>query len=267
MNYFVKYFYYDHAKHDYAVPHNHKYFELVYYAGGTGSISLVGGNHAFRDGTVLLVAPGQAHDDISDKPTRVHCLQFDFPDDILETTVTERTEDNAAVNSQILERLNRMSALYSEKSLHTAEFEEHTKVILALLMKLLNLNNRQKFAGYKYTVDYIKEYLSRNCSNKINFEVLSNSIGYSCGRMRSIFRARTGTSIYQYLNGIRLSKAKGLLKDTDTSMLGIAKACGFSPIRFNLFFNERMKMSPGNYRKMMRAANSEIKVFNADTGK
>ena len=48
------------------------------------------------------------------------------------------------------------------------------------------------------------------------------------------------------------NKAKKLLYDQNKKIAAIAAECGFgSPIRFNLFFHEKMDMTPRQYRKIV----------------
>ena len=57
-------------------------------------------------------------------------------------------------------------------------------------------------------------------------------------------------SIMDYVNGLRLNKAKSLLRDSKLSMEEIADACGFSSANYlGLVFKKEMGISPLNYRK------------------
>ena len=56
-----------------------------------------------------------------------------------------------------------------------------------------------------------------------------------------------------YLNNTRVSKACGLLRSTEESILNISEMVGFRSVSsLNRYFLKIMRMSPRDYRKQMR---------------
>jgi AraC-like DNA-binding protein len=250
---FVKFFTWNHSKMEYAVLHKHEHFELVYYLGGKGMTTLGGEEFSFHDGAVAVIAPGVAHDDTSTTPTCVYCLAFNYFPNFFQSVLIERTDNNKDINLQILERLRILDGYCKEGGHSDDEFEEQVDIIVLLLMKLTSLNYQKRVIYYDQIVNYVKNYLNTNCGYKINFEILSDLIGYSCDRLRKLFKAHTGKSVYQYLIDLRLAKAKELLMYTEKDIGAIAGKCGFSGIvRFSLFFKEKMSVSPSEFRLLSR---------------
>ena len=65
------------------------------------------------------------------------------------------------------------------------------------------------------------------------------------------FKARTGRSPYQYLLQLRVERALHLLLSTDTSLVEMAYACGFSSqAHFTTVFRKVMGMTPGAVRAL-----------------
>ena len=65
-----------------------------------------------------------------------------------------------------------------------------------------------------------------------------------------IFKKQLGQSFHEYLNEVRLQRAKSLLTDTVLSIATIAYECGFSNIPyFNRTFKKRFGATPSYIRK------------------
>ena len=58
--------------------------------------------------------------------------------------------------------------------------------------------------------------------------VIAHIVGLNENRLKYVFRHVFKTSIYQYLLSARMTKATFLLQQTDTSMVEIAKVCGYT---------------------------------------
>lgn len=87
---------------------------------------------------------------------------------------------------------------------------------------------------------------------------LSNAMLAAQGRisevyMRQLFRERLGTSPKQYVQELRMQKAKQLLSEGDAPVGEIAAACGFAAIyHFCRTFKEAVGQSPTDYRRENR---------------
>lgn len=65
-----------------------------------------------------------------------------------------------------------------------------------------------------------------------------------------IFKEQTGYTFHEYLNHVRLSRAKNLLLETGLSITNIALECGFSDAPyFNRCFKKKFGYAPGEVRK------------------
>lgn len=245
---FVKLYKYEHWKQDYALPHKHNSYELSVYEKGKGMTMIEKNTYEYFDHSCVIVQPGVLHDDYAIEEQVVFCLQF-MTDIKLNSSVILLNKANEKIIFQIEEILRN---IYQQRDdLRFGMTECQLEAIILLLMRLLDINN-MRHVYQNAVVDYIKKYLSNYIDTKINFEILSEKIGYSYERIRKIFKEVEGVSLYQYLLNLRLSKAKKLLYDQNKKIAAIAAECGFgSPIRFNLFFHEKMDMTPRQYRKIV----------------
>jgi AraC family transcriptional regulator len=96
----------------------------------------------------------------------------------------------------------------------------------------------------------VTEYLQANLHGEFQVADLAASIGLT----RTIFFERfTHTTKYtpnQYLQSLRINKAKQLLRDRKLSLTEVAFACGYADqSHLSRFFKRCVGMSPGKYRK------------------
>ena len=87
-------------------------------------------------------------------------------------------------------------------------------------------------------------------SNGKDCAVGLGQLGVSRHRLAEIFLAVHGVTPSEYAAKLRLKKAKQLLLDTDTPIVEIAYATGFSGLSsFYRFFKDRTGFSPAAFRK------------------
>ena len=73
--------------------------------------------------------------------------------------------------------------------------------------------------------------------------------GMSYPLFRREFKAQTGFSPHAYVIAFRLNKAKSLLRNSEMSIRGIAKAIGFSSLAyFSAVFQRHEGVSPREWR-------------------
>lgn len=93
------------------------------------------------------------------------------------------------------------------------------------------------------------EYIRQNYNKDISLEKISDYIGVSKSYLCYIFKKETGKNIIEYLNDIRVEKAKILLKNTDFKIYEIATKVGFKNERyFTQIFKSKTGFTPTEYR-------------------
>ena len=98
--------------------------------------------------------------------------------------------------------------------------------------------------------------LDENCGDGQSLAALAGKLGCTDRHLRRVFAAEYHVSPVQYLQTCRLLLAKGLLTDSDLSVLDVAMAAGFGSLRrFNDLFKKHYRLSPTALRK--RAKNDE----------
>ena len=100
-----------------------------------------------------------------------------------------------------------------------------------------------------HLADACCEILENNYREKLNIREIARELGISRNYLSTIFRNKTGYSIVEYLNGIRLEAAKRLLRSNELKIYEIAEETGFSDTYyFSKVFKAHTGVSPSDYR-------------------
>ena len=99
-------------------------------------------------------------------------------------------------------------------------------------------------------IETVKEYIEAHLSEDVTVSELAESINISVYYLSHLFKKTTGTSIIEYRNELRLTRAKLMLIDTTMSITDIAQALGFcSSAYFSEVFSKSEKIPPNEFRK------------------
>ena len=140
-------------------------------------------------------------------------------------------------------------------------------VIQGNLLSVLMLTARQMQGedGLEYKIpkkkniflermDEIDLFVKKNLARRISVKEIASHMNLSTKQVgRAIFHCR-GKNTREYLMGMRVEKAKELLKNPEYSIAEIAEILGFcNEYYFSRFFRQMEGMPPGKYRKSTSA--------------
>ncbi len=141
------------------------------------------------------------------------------------------------INKEDLEMLN-----YS----NLKEVEVFLKELLLHLHNLICFNPAEK---NQQMIQQMKEYIADNYQKGITLSEMARDFNISISYLSSLFHEETGESFSEYLNLLRLNKAKELLKSTDIKIYQIADRLGFNDAYyFSSWFKKQVGASPTTYR-------------------
>ena len=97
------------------------------------------------------------------------------------------------------------------------------------------------------------EYIDEHYAEDLTVEEVAKESALSFSYFSHLFKSITLKTFTEYLNGLRISKALQLLKETDKKVLDISYEIGFNSVNhFNRVFKQRIGIPPLSYRKIYR---------------
>ena len=97
----------------------------------------------------------------------------------------------------------------------------------------------------------VLRYINENHTAKITMQELSRRFNFSVSSISHAFKKKTGMSLSDYVNRLRLIEAEWLLRSSDFSVLQISGLLGFcSSAYFSTVFKKSYGLSPQEYRKV-----------------
>ncbi|MBP1744943.1 MAG: Cupin 2 conserved barrel domain protein [Firmicutes bacterium] len=103
--------------------------------------------------------------------------------------------------------------------------------------------------GKEGLVDKINRYIESNYSQEVTLGNLAETFYISPSYLSSVFNEKNGMSLKDYVNRLRVEKAKQLLRDTDLKISEISRKLGYSQMSyFGSIFRKLEGCTPKEYR-------------------
>ncbi|WP_239615083.1 AraC family transcriptional regulator [Cohnella mopanensis] len=128
------------------------------------------------------------------------------------------------------------------------DFSRRLQLEQLILSIMLNseANEHRTKGGIERSIDY----MSRNLSEKLDLRTLAGIAEMSCDTYARQFKRKIAHSPLEYLNGLRMEKAKKLLASGDSRVKEVAAEVGFnSEFYFSRMFSRAAGVSPSIYIK------------------
>ncbi len=112
-----------------------------------------------------------------------------------------------------------------------------------------NIFDQNKEQKYPLIIDQAIECMQQNISTSISLKQLAKQTNYSIPHLSSEFKKKTGYTVIDYHNRLRIQKACQYLDLTDMRIKEISYTMGFEdPYYFSRLFSKIMNISPSSYR-------------------
>lgn len=121
-----------------------------------------------------------------------------------------------------------------------------------LLLRLSRLRQEQLHTSQQPSQLYVRrsiEYMHQNYDQNIQVKDIAAAVNLHPGYLHRIFKTHTGRTLSDYLNMLRMEKAKMLLGQSDIPIADIADFVGISSRQyFHLLFKKYADCTPVEYR-------------------
>lgn len=133
---------------------------------------------------------------------------------------------------------------------HIFSIAELKQYYQQFFLNITNLLRKQSVYAIDDVIEKVKIYINRNYSKKITQEFISCLFYLNRSYLSHLFKEKTGQNFIDYVNRVRIEKAKELFKTSDRKMYQIAKAVGYDNVKyFFRVFKKFENITPEQYRK------------------
>ena len=240
------------------VPRFHIHVELVYVLEGCVTLTVDGVVHTLREGEIAVLFPYLTHSYESAPEAKFILMMFDptitsFESILMKYKPTRfYREDNS-----LRPLLERAVVVYEQERYKTAA--AYLNAILGELLDRLELEERD--SADRNAVIRVLSYCEQNYTQPITVASVAKALYISPSYVSKIFSQKLRYSFREYINALRIQKAKILLQETDKQVLQIMAECGFrNQSSFNRVFRENGGISPKAYRAAMHNKRSTAKA-------
>lgn len=251
--------------------HTHSFIELVYVIRGSCVHIIDGREYPMTDGCLLLINYKQKHSFIINKQAtyvnilikpeifgenlvqndgmfsmlslkdfaefrhtihRDNCfLKFDDPQ-------KQRIEDIIAFMGEELDRAEEGYRLTVRSALH---------ILFTMIFRKMSLPMKSEI--YSINMELLS-YISVHCGEHITLERLARDCNYSPSHFSRAFKKFAGMTLTEFLDNVRMEKAKYLIESTQLPIGEIIANVGYgNPSRFHTLFKKKYGETPLQYRK------------------
>ncbi|WP_313638260.1 helix-turn-helix domain-containing protein, partial [Paenibacillus sp.] len=140
--------------------------------------------------------------------------------------------------------------LLSDSNGWPVELELKKEAVLDFYDRLaVELHSRQQANKTNTLISAITEMIETEYDRELYLESISDRLGVSPKYVSRIFKEKTGMNITQYVNMVRVNRAKQLLSETDLAISEIADKVGiYSRTTFLRIFKKTEGVTPQSYR-------------------
>ncbi|NLC96125.1 MAG: AraC family transcriptional regulator [Erysipelotrichaceae bacterium] len=250
-------YYYVVKSPNYVFPgETHYLYELTYVDNGSLQTTIEGQKYILSSNQCIFYGPGQSHSQFVIGPESCSYLTVIFEatgvsKDHLLNKVFNVTKEQKSIIDDFVRNSNN-SLAYSEDLL--------VVTLNTLLLKLLQteaLGKNQDKVTIPITqhfqnnfLEEIVTYIHNNIYGPLTVEDISQEFSISRTYLQRLFKENLHTSPKQYINEIKLSNSKMLIKKGQYSFSEIADMLGYSSIHyFSRLFSAKFGVTPSEYSK------------------
>ncbi|WP_027091694.1 response regulator [Cohnella thermotolerans] len=145
---------------------------------------------------------------------------------------------------------NQTSASFETLLAASFDLESIREYLIRVLPDIADMLNERSVYSSEHVVDNIKTYVEQNPDKVLTLEKISSLFFLNPSYCSFLFKEKTGINFIDYVNQVRIGKAKLLLQTTDDKVYKIAKALGYDNTKyFFRVFKKVAGLTPEEYRQ------------------
>lgn len=233
----------------------HSYWELTYVDKGELLTTIDRVSYHLKQGDLIFYAPMQFHTQSTFEKISSSYLTINFKmnfnhADLLCNKIFSLKRDSYFIVTKLIEELSNDNLYSNDLSLC------YLKQLIIQMLRLDNSHFHSKPTTHMqqtYENELLNDillYIDDNIYEKISVSTLCDHFCISTSMLHSLFRKNMNNTAKNYINELKLSKSKELIRNSTHTLSEISEMLGFSSIhyfskKFKLYFN----ISPTEYSK------------------
>ena len=237
--------------------HVHEVAEIIVLLSGRVRVAIDGIYYRLSPGDIAVIFPLTPHS-YEEVSGDIGGLAAIFPTDIIpeysgtfhglapETPILRAAEISPDTRQAVLR-------------LHELNMEENLPLCIAYLHVLLagTLHRLSYHPVYDYSDrglgHRIMHYISEHACEEITLESAAHALGISASHLSHFFAEKLHVSFRQYINSIRIARARLLMRDPGLTLTAVCDACGYSNMRtFRRAFEKETGCLPSEHMQALR---------------
>lgn len=248
----------------YAFPeHYHDFHEIVIVEHGNGTHVFNDQPYILSSGSVCFVRDRDHHLYENTENLLLTNILYRSPntfsflcglEKLLPQEINGNYQPHWRVSQNTLKKVNALIQSIGESGTevtpHNIARRESLFMQLLLLLRTASLANSADYAKDNNQLNQLIAWLEEHYAEEICWEEIAAHFSLSLRTFHRQLKQQTGLTPQRYLNRLRLTRARHLLRHTDNSVTEIAFQCGFGDSNhFSTLFKREFAYSPGAIRR------------------
>lgn len=233
----------------------HSYWELTYVDKGELLTTIDGVSYHLKQGDLIFYAPMQFHTQSTFEKISSSYLTINFKmnfnhADLLCNKIFSLQRDSYFIVTRLIEELSNDNLYSDDLSLC------YLKELIIQMLRFDNSHFHSKPTTHMqqtYENELLNDillYIDDNIYEKISVSTLCDHFCISTSMLHSLFRKNMNNTAKNYINELKLSKSKELIRNSTHTLSEISEMLGFSSIHyFSKKFKSYFNISPTEYSK------------------
>ena len=233
----------------------HSYWELTYVDKGELLTTIDGVSYHLKQGDLIFYAPMQFHTQSTFEKISSSYLTINFKmnfnhADLLCNKIFSLKRDSYFIVTKLIEELSNDNLYSNDLSLC------YLKQLIIQMLRLNNSHFHSKPTTHMqqtYENELLNDillYIDNNIYEKISVSTLCEHFCISTSMLHSLFRKNMNNTAKNYINELKLSKSKELIRNSTHTLSEISEMLGFSSIHyFSKKFKSYFNISPTEFSK------------------
>ena len=233
----------------------HSYWELTYVDKGELLTTIDGVSYHLKQGDLIFYAPMQFHTQSTFEKISSSYLTINFKmnfnhADLLCNKIFSLKRDSYFIVTRLIEELSNDNLYSDDLSLC------YLKELIIQMLRFDNSHFHSKPTTHMqqtYENELLNDillYIDDNIYEKISVSTLCDHFCISTSMLHSLFKKNMNNTAKNYINELKLSKSKELIRNSTHTLSEISEMLGFSSIHyFSKKFKSYFNISPTEYSK------------------